>query len=300
MKLAGAGQVLLAATLWGTTGTTMALAPAGAEPVSTGALRLLTGGLALTALAWRQGDFRQLDALPLRRLATAGLMVAAYQLCFFGGVARNGVAPGTLVAIGSAPMLAGLLEWRLRGARPGRPWLIATALALAGLLLLLLPLGGPSSGVDLAGLWLSLGAGLAWACYALLGKQLLASMPPCAVVAATFLPGALFLCPLLPLTDLAWVWQPRGLMVILHLGLVTTALAYLLFAHGLQTVSAAAAVTLALAEPLVATMLGLGLLGERFSGRMLAGLLAMGAGLLWLALSTSRAERERHEERLAT
>ncbi len=299
MKLAGAGQVLMAAALWGTTGTTMALAPAGAEPLGVGALRLLLGGIALAALAFLKGDFRGTGPLPLRKLAGAGLMIAAYQICFFNGVARNGVALGTLVAIGSAPMLAGLLEWRSRRVRPGRRWLIATGLALGGCGLLLLPVDGLSPGVEAVGLLLSLGAGLAYAGYALVSKALLQHMSPNAVVAAIFLPGALFLLPLLPLTELTWVLQPRGVLVILHLGLVTTAVAYLLFAHGLQQISTAAAVTLTLAEPLVAGMLGVLLLGERFGGRSLVGMMSLGAGLLWLSLPVPRGERERHERIIA-
>ena len=299
MKFAGAGQVLLAAALWGTTGTTMALAPAGAEPLGVGALRLLLGGVALAALAFLKGDFRRAGSLPLRKLAGAGLMIAAYQICFFNGVARNGVALGTLVAIGSAPMLAGLLEWRLRGVKPGRRWLVATSLALGGCGLLLLPADGLSPAVEAVGLLLSLGAGLAYTGYALVSKELLQHMSPNAAVAAIFLPGALFLLPLLPLTELTWVLQPRGMLIILHLGLVTTAVAYLLFARGLRQISTAAAVTLTLAEPLVAGMLGVLLLGERFGGRSLAGMMALGAGLLWLSLPVFRGERERHERIVA-
>ncbi len=299
MKLDGAGQILLAAALWGTTGTTMALAPAGADAIGVGALRLLIGGLALALVAHLNGDFRRAGPLPLRTLASAGLMIAIYQICFFNGVARNGVALGTLVAIGSAPMLAGLLEWRLYGVRPGKRWLLATALALLGCGLLLLPVDGLSARVELSGLLLSLGAGLAYAWYALASKQLLTQMPPNAVVAAIFLPGALILLPLLVWTDLTWVGQTSGMLVILHLGLVTTAVAYLLFARGLRHISTAAAVTLTLAEPLVAGMLGVLLLDERFGGRSLAGMLALGAGLLLLSLPASRSEREGHE-RFAT
>lgn len=299
MKLAGAGQILLAAALWGTTGTTLALAPAGADAIGAGALRLLIGGLALAFVAQLNGDFRRAGPLPLRTLASAGLMIAIYQICFFNGVARNGVALGTLVTIGSAPVLAALLEWRLHGVRPGKRWLLATMLALLGCGLLLLPVYGQSARVELLGLLLSLGAGLAYSWYALASKQLLTQMPPNAVVAAIFLPGALILLPLLVLTDLTWVRQASGMLVILHLGLVTTAVAYLLFARGLRHISTAAAVTLTLAEPLVAGMLGVLLLDERFGGRSLAGMLVLGAGLLLLAVPASRSERE-GDERFAT
>ena len=46
-----------------------------------------------------------------------------------------------------------------------------------------------------------------------------------------------------------------------------TALAYVLFARGLGRLSAATVTTLVLAEPLVATLLGVAVLGERLDGR---------------------------------
>ena len=272
----------------------MALAPQGADAIGVGALRLLTGGIALAGLAARSGALQRARPFPWRVVAPAAAMIAAYQICFFNGVARNGVALGTLVAIGSAPMLAGLLEWRLNGRRPARRWLRATLLALAGCGLLLLPGGGQAAEVELPGLLLSLGAGMAYAVYALLSKQLLRQMPPDAAVALIFLPGALLMLPLLAFTELAWVLQPGGIPVILHLGLVTTALAYLLFARGLGRLSAAVAVTLSLAEPLVAAALGTALLGERVGARGLAGMLALGAALLWLSIPGPRGKRANH------
>src|SRR5690606_41636229 len=102
--------VLLAAVLWGTTGTAQALAPADASPFAVGAARVFIGGTALLLIAWRR---RQLRGRTWHRGAAvaAAAAVAAYQVCFFAGVAATGVATGTLVAIGSAPVFAGLLGW---------------------------------------------------------------------------------------------------------------------------------------------------------------------------------------------
>lgn len=47
------------------------------------------------------------------------------------------------------------------------------------------------------------------------------------------------------------------MMVVLHLGIVTIALAYTLFAKGLINISPPEAVTLTLAEPFTAAMLGI-------------------------------------------
>ena len=62
--------------------------------------------------------------------STAG----AYQLFFFAGVSRAGVALGTLVAVGSAPLFAGLVGWAVLRHRPtlagwSPPWCASSAWA---------------------------------------------------------------------------------------------------------------------------------------------------------------------------
>ena len=109
----GRWYVLLAAVLWGTTGTAQALAPAGVPPLAVGAVRLAIGGGALLLWAWGHGR-----SWHKRPLLLGALAVAAYQPFFFGGVARAGVAVGTMVAIGSAPVITGMWQWAVWGVRP--------------------------------------------------------------------------------------------------------------------------------------------------------------------------------------
>lgn len=275
--------VLAAAMLWGTTGTAQALAPAGADPVSVGTLRLVIGGLGLLAVAVvRNGGLNRPREWPMRPLLVAAGCVAAYQLCFFGGVARAGVAIGTIAGIGSAPIMAGALAWWLRGEPLGWRWEMATTLAIAGCVLMLLPDG--ASRVDGLGVVLSLGAGLAYTLYTLGSKTLLERYPPDAVMAVVFCLGAALLMPLLLATDMRWLGTSGGLLTALHLGLVATTLSYVLFARGLSRVFAATAVTLSLAEPLTAGLLGTAILGEHLTGRALAGVGLMAAGLVLLTL----------------
>ena len=72
------------------------------------------------------GPRARVPAAPRLALGLAAGGMAAYQPLFFGGVARTGVAVGTMVGIGSAPVFAGLLGLLLRGERPGRRWAAAT------------------------------------------------------------------------------------------------------------------------------------------------------------------------------
>jgi drug/metabolite transporter, DME family len=279
--------VLAAAVLFGTTGTAQALGPSSTTPLGVGAARLLLGGLALLAVLPLLGA-RPADAARLWRTPAglgAGVCTALYQVCFFAGVQRAGVAVGTLAAIGSGPVLAGLLARVLLGERPGREWLVATGVCVTGLALLVLSGGGGADG-DALGVLLAVLAGLGYAAYTVLAKALLregtASAP---VMAAAFGLGGLLLVPVLLTQPLGWLATPDGAALALYLGLATTTLAYVLFGRGLAVLPAGPVTTLVLAEPVVATLLGTVVLGERLpllgavgAALVLVGLVLQGVG----------------------
>ncbi len=277
MKISGYGFVLIAAMLWGTTGTTQALAPSGATPQALGALRLLGGGLTLILIASARGTLKHNLRLPPLKTALAVLMISAYQILFFAGVGLTGVAVGTIVGIGSAPIIAGLLKVFVEGQPLSKRWLAATMMALLGCSLLLLP--GGSVTIDPFGVLLAVGAGFAYAVYTLTSKHLLVGHDSDAVMAIVFCLGAVVLAPTLLTVDLNWLTQPSGWIVFLWLGIIATGFSYLCFGRGLQTVPAATAVTLTLAEPLTAGLLGVLLVGERLTLVGVIGILLLFGGL---------------------
>src|SRR5690625_353845 len=127
--------VLFAAMLWGTTGTAQAFAPEGAHPIAIGAMRLAVGGMSLLVVALLLGQLR-LKQWPVRPTVLAALCMAFYQPLFFTAVHMTGVAVGTVIAIGSAPVLSGVLEWIVWRKRPIRVWWYATLLSILGCLML--------------------------------------------------------------------------------------------------------------------------------------------------------------------
>ncbi len=287
MKKSGALFVIAAATLWGTTGTSQALAPSGASPLTIGTLRLLVGGAGLLAFALFRGKPIALRAWPWKAILLAAACMAAYQVLFFSGVARTGVAVGTIVGIGSSPILAGVLAFLVRGERPGWKWVIATALAVTGgsLLAFASPGDGGNLHVEPLGLLLAIGAGGAYATFTLVSKGLLEGTSSEMALAAIFCLGALFLLPFLFTQNLVWLLQPRGLAVALHLGLITVGVGYTLFWAGLRRVPVATAATLTLAEPLTAGTLGVLVLGERLTLSAGLGITLILAGLVVLSIN---------------
>lgn len=222
-------------------------------------------------------------------MLVSSLAAATYQLCFFAGVNLAGVALGTLVAVGSGPVFAGLLGWLVIGHRPARGWLVATAISVAGLALLSAP--DVAAGSPL-GLLLALGAGLCIAGYNVAARvQLDRGASSLEVTAGSFALGGALLLPLLATQPLGWLVAPSGLLLALYLGVATMAAANVLLATGMRHLASGPVATLMLADPVVATLLGVVLLGERLAPAAWAGVLLVLGGLLLQAALAARGGR---------
>ena len=274
-------QVLFAAILFGTTGTAQTLAPE-IEPLVVGASRVAVGAALLLLIAALVGRLRV--GTGRGAVLLGGACVALYQVTFFAAVAETGVAIAAVVAIGSAPAFTGVLARAFAGERLHWRWAAATALASVGVALLVLG-GGTDGEVAPAGVALALMAGCGYAGYAVLSKRMLeAGGTPEGVMAAVFATGAVLLLPLLAIAPLGELTSPGGLALALYLGAIPTALAYILFARGLERIGAGETATLTLAEPLTAAALGVIALGERPGAAAAAGAALVLGGLVLLAL----------------
>jgi len=293
--MTGCALVVGAGLLWGTIGTVRMFAPADVSPQLIGVLRLSIAGGVLLMLAFLRGDLGGLRRFFGPAMLLAALGIASYQIFFFGSIARTGVAVGTIVAMGSPPIFAGLIEWVVQGERPHPEWIVATALAVFGCGLLISAGGGLS--VDATGVFLALGAGAAFAVLSTAVKRLVASVPAYAAIAVVSCLGALFLSPFLWIEELGWLAQPSGYLVILFLGLFATACPYLLYTLGLRRVNAKTATTLSLVEPLTAGLLGFFFLGERFSSLAFLGMGLLLAGFVLTSIEAGRTRQLKPELR---
>ena len=242
------------------------------------------GGLALLLWCALRGLLPRRDGWPpelvLKRVIPAALALVGFQICFFRGVQEAGVAVGTVAAIGFSPVVVAVLGFLLLGEKPVKIWYASTALAIAGLILLNWRNGGSGGGGS--ALVLPLAAGFCYACYYVFSKPLGQRHPPETVMMVLCLAGGVCLSPVFFLYPTAWMLSLPGALVALHLGVITTALAFSLTLAGLRETPAAAAATLGLGEPLGAACLGIFFLHESVGVPALAGmaLLLGGAYLL--------------------
>ncbi|MEY9964872.1 DME family drug/metabolite transporter [Streptacidiphilus sp. MAP12-16] len=295
--MGGPVPILTAAVLWGTTGTASSLAPAGAPAAAVGCAGLALGGILLFLTSRGARSLPATCTRPERWLLVLGaLAVAGYPVTFYPAVARTGVAVATVIALGSAPVFTGLLAWLTGHGRPTARWTGATAAAVLGCTLLVLgpELTGDARPMDLTGIVLAGCAGLSYAGYSLIGGKLITrGYASDSVMGVLFGAAGLLVLPLVLSTGTHWLATTRGAAVALHLALFTVYLAYRLFGRGLRHTPASVATTLTLAEPAVAAVLGVTVLGERLPAASWCGLAVLALGLAILTAPVRTESRER-------
>jgi DME family drug/metabolite transporter len=275
--------VVLASLLWGTAGFTgsIVLDRTDLGPLDIAWHRMVVAAMALSAahLLTRPRRAAATAVRPTRgvvvRLALVGAGLAAYQLAYFAAVTAAGVSIATLVALGLAPLLVAVGAAVLGHGRPDAATMVALTVALVGLVLLV----GISAGTDagtavVLGAVLATGSAVGYAVVTLAGAGVPAGVP---VTLIGFLGGSALLTPVALAVGLRLTADPLALGLLLYLGVVPSALAYAFFFSGIKSVPGAVAAIVTLLEPLTATALATGFLGERLTPGALAG------GLLVLA-----------------
>ena len=288
---AGAGCAAAAAVLWGTAGTAQSFVSAGGpDPFWVGALRLFFSGVFFSPILVK-GTFPAstrssvFEARTLRFILMAAVSMVIYNFAFFAGVRMSGIAVGSAVTLGSAPIWAGIFAIAA-GRRFAWGWMAGVACAVAGGLMMA---ANSSAGINPEGLAFCLTAGFSYAAYAEATQRIVAGRAAGVLTGAIFvgaamlsLPLALFLNPFPQMSGVDW-------MVVAYLGIVTTGVAYALFSQALKRSSAASAVALTLLEPVTAFVAARFVAGEPTGWASLCGLVLILAGLAAILRSEVRA-----------
>jgi len=279
-------SVLLACALFSTSATGRAYLDFPGTSISVGAWRVFLGGIGLAAyVAIRYGTtgLRKLIRLPI--VWVMALAVLAYQISFFIGAARIGVAMGTLGALATAPFFAGLLGWLVGTGKPSAVWAVSTLMGVIGLALIT----GVSEVRDNLGFFAVFISGVMYAVFTVFGVRLTRThdVSGVEVLGAAFGIGAVISLPIVLFTS-AWVNSALLVGFVLYIGLATTALGYILFGNGLTHLSPGTVSTLTLAEPVLATLMGVFILGEAMNLRGWVGCAVIIGALALLGIVEAR------------
>ncbi|WP_341955571.1 EamA family transporter [Microbacterium sp. LWH13-1.2] len=203
-------------------------------------------------------------------VAAYGLLaVTATQLCYFQAVAVMDVGLALLIEY-TAPIAVILWLWLRRGERPSRRSVIGAALAFVGLVLMLDIITGAE--VNIAGILWALAAMVGAATYFLLSAKADTGLPPIALAGGGLLLGAvaLTIAGLVGILPIAWTTDDityrfgtvPWFVPVLAIGLIATALAYVLGIASTRMLGSRLASFVALSEVVAALLFGWLLLGQ--------------------------------------
>ncbi len=262
----GVVSCLIAATLWGTTGTAATFAP-DVSAVAIGAAAMGIGGLLQALIALGSIRAHRATLAQHRLLLLIGAVcVAIYPLAFYGSMRLAGVTIGTVISIGSAPAISALIETRIDGSRLTLRWAIGGAIGILGMAVLAIAEG---SHQDIApnvpaGLALGLVAGATYALYSWSARRLMQrGLPSRAAMGATLGLGGIVLMPVLLATGGPFLDSFSNLAVGVYMAVVPMFLGYIAFGIALSRIPSSQATTISLFEPVVAAALAVLIVAER-------------------------------------
>jgi len=278
----GIFAVLGSALCFGTTGTTQQLGLSEISPVAVGAARLLCGSLFLFLFAHLQRKQRGTVRMPRRDLLICGFGVAIYQLTFFSAVDITGIAISTVTALGSVPTFSAIVAFIVLGEKPSRSWYLGTSITILGIVLV-----GTANGIEEFkpfGIFLAAIAGLGFAVFSVVSRRALTlGVQDIWLTATSFGVAALITLPFLFAQNPEWLITTAGVLSVLWLGLVPTAIGYFLFTSGLKRLDSSTAATVVLAEPATATILAAVVIGETLVGQSYFGIVIVAAGIFYIS-----------------
>jgi drug/metabolite transporter (DMT)-like permease len=203
-------------------------------------------------------------------IAAYGLLaVTATQLFYFQAVAVMDVGLALLIEY-TAPIAVVLWLWMRRGEKPTRRSILGALIAFVGLVLMLDVLSGRT--VDLGGILWAFGAMVGAAAYFVLSGKSDTGLPPIALAGTGLFVGALGLAVAGAIGILPMSWNTDDVsyrfgsvpwfVPVLAIGIIATALAYVLGIASTRLLGSRLASFIALAEVIAALLFGWLLLGQ--------------------------------------
>lgn len=230
-----------------------------------------------------------------RRLAVMGLLgFCVAQLAQTLALELSLASDIALIAT-TTPLWIALLAWGWLGERLNRRAALAFGLAVAGLALVLWPGDDATAslGPRLIGNIIFLVNCFAWACYNVMGKDMMARHPPLAATTAAGLAG---IVGLLPFAAGEWLLgrTPKltiaGAAAVVYTGLFVTVLGFLVLFWAYKRARAAQVAITMYVQPLAGVLLAWALLHEPLGGAFFAGAALVFAGV-GLATATPAPQR---------
>lgn len=272
-RTAWIGDFLLLSALWGASFLFMRQAALELGPLPTAAARVGIAALCLMPLLWRRGLLPEL-ARRYRPVLFVGLLNSGIPFALYSYAVLSISTGLSAILNATVPLFGAVAAWAWLRERPGASRSLGLALGFVGVALLAWSKASFTPRADGATTgWAVLACLAACVCYALAAtftKRHLAGVPPLVLAAGSQLGATLGLA--LPAL---WLWPAQAVPSLAALGslaavgVLCTALAYILFFRLIATVGPARTLTVTFVVPVFGVLYGTLLLGEALTPAML-------------------------------
>jgi DME family drug/metabolite transporter len=215
-----------------------------ASPVCILAAWIALGPKLFTA---RRRDFWTMLAL--------GVVLIFYQWFYLAAIDRIGVSAATLVSLCGAPVIVAVVSALVLHESLAGPVGVALVGAIAGTALLIGRPDAGSSSTTLVGVLFAIACAAGIAGHVLGLRSIAHRVHPLQPLAIGFPVGAVLFAPVALSRGVSFDQPATSWLLLIYLGVVPSAVAYLLYQRGLQEVTASMASIVTLIEPLIAAIL---------------------------------------------
>ena len=268
MRRADTARLLLLAAIWGASFLFMRIAAPVLGPVLTAELRTLIAGIALAAYFAATGfnpEWRRWG----RHYVIVGIVSSAVPFLLWAYAALNLSAGLLSVLNATSPMFGALCSALLLGERLSARRILGLAVGVVGVALVTQP--APVAELHYRALCAAIFAAFCYGLIATYIKRWASAVPSRGMAVGSQLAAGILLIPFIPLWPPAAAPGPLVVGSILALGLVCTAVAYVLYFRLIADLGATGGLTVTYLIPVFGVLWGAVFLGEAVTLTMLAG-----------------------------
>ncbi|MBY0122648.1 DMT family transporter [Bacillus sp. S/N-304-OC-R1] len=259
-------MIAAGASLWGIIAIFVkGLADYGFTSMEIVAIRVIYAALflILIGLIKYRGHMKLKQASDIKLFIGTGILsIVFFNFCYFSAISQMNISIAVILLY-TAPAFVTVLSFIFLKESLNVNKILAVLGTIVGCILIAGVSAGNST-LTIMGILTGLGSGLGYALYTIFGKFALMKYQPFTVTLYTFIVASVFL---LPITQL---WEKFDLLmnvnVLLYgmgLGFIPSVLAYFIYTWGLEKTEGSKAAIIATVEPVVATLLGVILYGEK-------------------------------------
>ena len=269
-------MIIVGAALWGIIGVfVQGLYDLGFTAFQVLTIRAVSAAILLVSYVY----FTNRDLLKIKPrdctyfISMALFSVVFFNWCYFTAI---GEVPMSVAAVllYTAPAFVTILSRIFFKEAMTKRKIIALMTTFIGTTLVIGYLPQGAQGVSALGFWAGIGSGIGYGLYSIIGKVALDRYDTLTITTYTFVFASIFVFPF------SGIWQNSVALTqtmtwiyILGLGSFPTAVAYILYTRGLSYVESSKASITATVEPVVATIVGIIIFGERLTYWQLLGII---------------------------